>query len=68
MSKFFEVEIIVTAKLLVEMEDNQTAEMALTVAVEESSFIGDVTAKNAKLVSGVDLVKSRQHCCDTINL
>jgi hypothetical protein len=68
MSIFFEVDVVVEAKLLVEMNDGETAEMAQKVAVEDSNFVGSITAKSAKLVSGVELMKARERCSDTIDL
>jgi hypothetical protein len=68
MSIFFEVEVKVTAKLLVEMNDGETAEMARNVAIKESNFVGDVKAWDVTEVSGIDLTQARDCCDDTIDL
>lgn len=68
MSVFFEVTVKATARLLVEMDEGQTAEEALAVAVSESRMIGDITAENARLIAAENLGESRRHCDDVISL
>ena len=68
MSIFFEVDVVTTSTLLVEMQDGETAEMAQKVAANEANYTGSISVESARHVTGSDLTRARSHCDDTISL
>lgn len=62
MTKSYLVDVIISATVVVEVEDNEGADAAIDVAFDEfPCSIGDKTALHARLVLEKDLVNSERH-------
>lgn len=69
MTKFVAVDVTVTARVLVELPENEGLEEALNYAHTEFCHVdGDVIASNAILVSGSQLENEKRHADAVYNL
>lgn len=70
MSKWFQVNVEIWKRVLIEVEDNETAEDAVDVAVanELGGKDGQALANSGTPLTGADLERAKRHADETYTL